>query len=98
MTGARFVNMIAKTSTWPVNWEQKTGFTMTPDSLLIQMISAPHSDERERDQLALFPSATAAGAEPRRSRAQLVIRCHQLHIRSLFAGTWRSAIGWLLQR
>ena len=28
--------------------EQKTGFTVTPDSALIQMISAPHSDETER--------------------------------------------------
>ena len=68
MAGARFVNMIAMTSTWSVNWSQKTGFTVTPDSLPIQMISAPHSDETETDQLALFPSATArllshAGAE-----------------------------------
>jgi len=28
--------------------EQKTGFTVTPDSLLIQMISEPHSDKTER--------------------------------------------------
>jgi hypothetical protein len=41
--------------------ELKTG-TVTPDSALIQMIGASHSDEIERQiNLALFSSATAPG-------------------------------------
>jgi hypothetical protein len=51
--------------------EQKTGFTVRPDSLLIQMISAPHSDETERPiSWRYFRRRLRPVAEPHRSRAQ----------------------------
>ena len=51
--------------------EQKTGFIVRPDSLLIQMISAPHSDETERPiSWRYFRRRLRPVAEPHRSRAQ----------------------------
>ena len=44
--------------------EQKTGFTVTPDSALIQMISAPHSDETERSVGVIFVARLLSQPEP----------------------------------
>ena len=44
--------------------EQKTGFTVTPDSALIQMISAAHSDETERSVGVIFVARLLSQPEP----------------------------------
>ena len=95
--GARFPQYDREDFDLVSELEQKTGFTVTPDSALIQMISAPHSDETERSVGVISVARLLSQPEPS-ARCSYDNVATNSRLRLLFPESWRSAVGWLLQR